>query len=85
MAGVEPLQKSPRIAQRRVIHTVKMPGLSLCLPVKIEVVASEEMVNEVLQDISGIARKSLVEISDMYVLGAAERKMRKNDNVFLVL
>jgi PII-like signaling protein len=45
-----------------------MLELSVSLPVKIEVVDSEEMINMVLPEVSEIVQKGLVEISDTYVV-----------------
>jgi PII-like signaling protein len=51
-----------------VFHTAKMLELSVSLPVKIEVVDSEEMINMVLPEVSEIVQKGLVEMSDTYVV-----------------
>ena len=51
-----------------VFHTSKMLELSTSLPVKIEVVDSEEMISKVLPFINDIAGKGLIEISDTLVI-----------------
>ena len=57
-----------------VFHTAKMLELSTTLPVKIEVVDSEEVINDVLPDVTSIVEKGLVEISDTQVIKCCERK-----------
>jgi hypothetical protein len=51
-----------------VFHTSKMLELSTSLPVKIEVVDSEEVISGVLPLIDDIVKKGLIEISDTYVI-----------------
>jgi len=50
------------------LHTAKLLELSTTLPIKIEVVDSEEMINIVLAEISSIVQKGLMEISDTTVV-----------------
>jgi len=57
-----------------VFHTAKMLELSTTLPVKIEVVDSEDMINAVLPDVISIVEKGLVEVSDTNVIKCCERK-----------
>ncbi|HUJ17258.1 MAG TPA: DUF190 domain-containing protein [Nitrospirota bacterium] len=58
----------------RVFHTAKILELSTSLPVKIEVVDSEEMINEVLKDISAIVENGLIEVSDTHVIKCCSRQ-----------
>jgi PII-like signaling protein len=51
-----------------VFHTSKMLELSTSLPIKIEVVDSEEMISKVLPFINDIVGKGLIEISDTLVI-----------------
>jgi len=51
-----------------VFHTSKMLELSTDLPVKIEVVDSEEMISRVLPLINDVVGKGLIEISDTLVI-----------------
>ena len=51
-----------------VFHTSKMLELSTSLPVKIEVIDSEEMITRVLPLIDDIIGKGLIEISDTVVI-----------------
>jgi PII-like signaling protein len=51
-----------------VFHTSKILELSTTLPVKIEVVDSEQMINDVLPDVTSIVEKGLIEVSDTNVI-----------------
>jgi PII-like signaling protein len=51
-----------------VYHTQKMLTLSGKMPVKIEVVDSEEMINSVLPDVYQVVEKGLIEVSDTNVI-----------------
>ena len=57
-----------------VFHTAKILELSTTLPVKIEVVDSEEKINAVLDDVTAIMEKGLIEVSDTMVIKCCERK-----------
>lgn len=57
-----------------VFHTAKILELSTSLPVKIEVVDSEEMINDVLSDVTSIVEKGLIEVSDTNVIKCCTRK-----------
>ena len=57
-----------------VFHTAKILELSTSLPVKIEVVDSEEMINGVLEEVTAVVEKGLVEVSDTNVIKCCERK-----------
>lgn len=57
-----------------VLHTAKMLELSTTLPVKIEVVDSEEMINDVLDEVAAIMEKGLIEVSDTNVVKCCVRK-----------
>jgi PII-like signaling protein len=56
-----------------VFHTSKMLELSSSLPVKIEAVDSEEMINSVLPEVAEIVEKGLVEVSDTNVIVCCRR------------
>jgi len=51
-----------------VFHTSKMLELSTSMPVKIEVVESEEMINRVLADVYHVVEKGMVEVTDTNVV-----------------
>jgi PII-like signaling protein len=50
------------------LHTTKILELSTTLPVKIEVVDTEEMINVILAEITSVVEKGLIEISDTRVI-----------------
>jgi len=74
IAGVSVFRGVAGYGSDGVFHTSKMLELSTSLPVKIEAVDSEEMINAVLPDVAGIVEKGLVEISDTYVVKCCQRK-----------
>ncbi|HXX57377.1 MAG TPA: DUF190 domain-containing protein [Thermodesulfovibrionales bacterium] len=51
-----------------IFHTAKMLELSTSMPIRIEVVDSEEMINRVLPDVYHIVEKGLVEVTDTTVV-----------------
>lgn len=68
IAGVSVFRGVAGYGSDGVFHTSKMLELSTSLPVKIEVVDSEEMITSVLPLISDIVGKGLIEISDTLVV-----------------
>ncbi len=68
IAGVSVFRGVAGYGSDGVFHTSKMLELSTSLPVKVEAVDSEEMINSVLTDVLEIVEKGLVEISDTYVV-----------------
>ncbi len=60
-----------------VFHTSKILELSTTLPVKIEVVDSEEMINDVLPDVASIVEKGLIEVSDTNIVKCCVREKAK--------
>lgn len=56
------------------LHTAKILELSTTLPVKIEVVDSEQIINDVLPEVTSIVEKGLVEVSDTNVIKCCVRK-----------
>lgn len=55
------------------LHTTKILELSTTLPVKIEVVDSEEMISVIMAEICSIVKKGLIEVSDTTVIKCPER------------
>lgn len=51
-----------------IFHTSKILELSTSLPVKIEVVDSEEKINAILPEISRLVTKGLIEITDTDII-----------------
>jgi PII-like signaling protein len=70
-----------------VFHTAKMLELSTSLPVKLEVVDSEEMINTVLPDVYHVVEKGMVELADTTVVKccpkAEEKQERKGEHMKL--
>lgn len=62
-----------------VFHTSKMLELSTSMPVKIEVVDSEEMINKVLPDVYHVVEKGLVEVSDTNVVKCCQKAVEKEE------
>ncbi len=56
------------------LHTAKILELSTTLPVKIEVVDSEQMIDEVLPEVTSLVEKGLIEVSDTNVIRCCYRK-----------
>ncbi len=56
------------------LHTAKILELSTTLPVKIEVVDSEQMINDVLPEVTSLVEKGLIEVSDTNVIRCCYRK-----------
>ena len=52
----------------RIFHTAKILELSTSLPVKIEIIDSEETINRVLPEIEQVIGKGLIEISDTTII-----------------
>ncbi len=60
-------------------HTAKMLELSTSLPVKIEVVDSEEMIDKVLPDVYQVVEKGLVEVSDTNIIKSRPMAFEKGE------
>lgn len=68
IAGVSVFRGMAGYGSDGVLHKAKMLELSVSLPVKMEVVDSEQMINKVLPDVTEIVQKGLIEISDTHVV-----------------
>jgi len=62
-----------------VFHTTKMLEMSTSMPVKVEVVESEEMINKVLQDIYHVVEKGMVEVTDTNVVKCCPKAEEKRE------
>jgi PII-like signaling protein len=72
-AGVSVFRGVAGYGRDRVFHTAKILELSTNLPVRIEIVESEEVIYNILPEITAIVTKGLIEISDtMIIEGAGE-------------
>ena len=70
VAGVSIFRGVAGYGGERVFHTAKILELSTSLPVKIEIVDSDESINAVLPEIAGLVTKGLIEISDTTIVEA---------------
>jgi len=68
IAGVSVFRGTAGYGSDGVYHSSKMLALSGRMPVKIEVIDSETMINRVLPDVYQVVEKGLVEISDTNVI-----------------
>jgi len=68
LAGVSVFKGVAGYGSDGVFHTAKILELSLNMPVKIEVVESEELINKVLPTVYQIVEKGMVEVSDTNVI-----------------
>ncbi len=70
-----------------VFHSSKMLELSTSMPVKVEVVETEEMINKVLPDIYHVVEKGMVEVTDTNVVKccpkAEEKQKEKGEHMKL--
>jgi PII-like signaling protein len=56
-----------------IFHTSKILELSTSMPVKVEVVESEEIINKVLPDVYHVVEKGMVEVTDTSVVKCCPR------------
>lgn len=77
IAGVSVFRGVAGYGSDGVFHTTKLLELSTDLPVKIEVVDSEEMINKVLPDVYDLVEKGLIELSDTNVIKCCKRDNEK--------
>ena len=73
LAGVSVFRGVAGYGTDGVLHTSKILMLSTDMPVKIEAVDSEEMINKVLPDVYQVVEKGLVEVSDTNVVKCCRR------------
>jgi hypothetical protein len=59
------------------LHTAKILELATSLPVKIEVVDSEEIINGILPEVTSLVEKGLIEVSDTNVIKCCIREKTK--------
>ena len=68
IAGVSVFKGVAGYGADGVLHTSKILLLSMDMPMKIEAVDSEEMINKVLPDVYQVVEKGLVEVTDTNVV-----------------
>lgn len=81
IAGVSVFRGVAGYGTDGVLHTSKMLELSTSMPMKIEVVDSEEMINKVLPDVYHVVEKGLVEITDTIVVKCCPKALEKKEEV----
>lgn len=81
IAGVSVFRGVAGYGTDGVFHTSKMLELSTSMPMKIEVVDSEEMINKVLPDVYHVVEKGLVEIADTNVVKCCLKAAEKREEV----
>lgn len=79
IAGVSVFRGVAGYGTDGVFHTSKMLELSTSMPMKIEVVDSEEMINKVLPDVYHVVEKGLVEITDTNVVKCCPKAVEKKE------
>lgn len=82
IAGVSVFRGVAGYGSDGVYHSQKILTLSDKMPIKIEVVDSEEMINSVLPDVYQVVGKGLIEVSDTNVIkccGFQEPKAQRED------
>ncbi len=77
IAGVSAFRGVAGYGTDGVFHTAKMLELSTSLPVKIEAVDSEEMINKVLPDVYHVVEKGLVEVTDTTIVKSRPMSLKK--------
>jgi PII-like signaling protein len=79
MAGVSVFKGIAGYGSDGVFHTSKMLELSINMPVKLEIVESEETINNVLPDVYQVVEKGLVEVSDTNVIKCCRNASDKQE------
>ncbi len=74
IAGVSVFRGVAGYGSDGVYHTTKMLTLSGKMPIKLEVVDSEEMIQKVLPDVYQVVEKGLIEVSDTNVIKCCQRQ-----------
>jgi PII-like signaling protein len=79
IAGVSVFRGIAGYGTDGIFHKSKILELSTSLPLKLEVVDSEEMINKVLPDVYHVVEKGLVEISDTNVVKCCPKALEKKE------
>ncbi|NOY64603.1 MAG: DUF190 domain-containing protein [Nitrospirae bacterium] len=74
IAGVSVFRGVAGYGSDGVYHTQKMLTLSEKMPIKVEAIDSEEMINRVLPDVYQVVEKGLIEVSDTNVIKCCRGK-----------
>jgi PII-like signaling protein len=68
MAGASVFRGFAGYGSHGKLHTAKILELSTTLPLRIDVVDSEEMIHAVLPDVTALVEKGLIEMSDTNII-----------------
>ena len=68
MAGASVFRGIAGYGSHGKLHTAKILELSSTLPLRIDVVDSEEMIQAVLPEVTAVAEKGLIEVSDTNII-----------------
>ncbi len=79
IAGVSVFRGVAGYGSDGVYHTQKMLTLSEKMPIKVEAVDSEEMINRVLPDVYQVVEKGLIEVSDTNVIKCCRGKEEEEE------
>jgi len=73
IAGVSIFRGIAGYGSDGIYHTTKVLDLSVSLPVKLEAVDSEEMINNILPEVREMVERGLIEVSDTFVIKCCSR------------
>ena len=73
VSGVSVFRGVAGYGGRRVFHTSKILELSTDLPVKIEIIDSDELIRKIIPEIAEIVTKGLISISETVIVCASEQ------------
>jgi PII-like signaling protein len=76
IAGVTVFRGVAGYGSHGKVHTAKLLELSTSLPLKIEVIDSEDMINAVLPEVMALLKKGLVEVSDTNIIRYGEKNQQ---------
>lgn len=79
IAGVSVFRGVAGYGADRIFHTSKILELSTTMPLKIEVIDSEEMINKILPDIYNIVEKGLVEVNDTNIVKCCHKRPEREN------
>lgn len=73
MAGASVFRGVAGYGSHGKLHTAKLLELSTTLPLKIEVIDSENAINNLLPEITSLLQKGLIEVSDSNIILCGKR------------
>jgi len=78
IAGVSVFRGVAGYGSDGVFHTAKLLELSTALPVRIEVVDTEENISRIIQGVQDIVEEGLIDISDTHVIKCCIKEKKKS-------